>query len=446
MKITKTTLNKLRKAYKDDPILQATERAVFKNGVLASAQNDSAIGRDDFVFSIDVDDEAVANQKQSGRCWMFAALNTLRIHIEKDLNLEKGTFELSQNYLFFYDKLEKANYFYSQIIDCADEPLDDRRVTFLMTMPQQDGGDWCQIAALIKKYGVMPRTAMGETNVSVASAEMDTVLNRKMREQALALRELVTKGADKAALDAARTEMLGDIYKIVAVCLGLPPEKFDFEYRDADGKYHGDFDLTPQDFLKKYVPIDVDDYIGIINLPTEPYGKLYGIEMSDEVEGGRPNRYINVDMETLKALTIAQLKAGEPVWFGCDVLQSSDRYKGIMDMDLYDLETLFGVKFGMNKTQRFQTFESLPTHAMVIGGVDIVDDKPRKWKVENSWGTQKGDEKVGFNGFFIMGDSWFDEYLYEVAIRKDLLPKEVVEVLDQDPIMLPYWNPFNPLP
>lgn len=447
MILTKEDLGKMSAAYKKDATQHVIEAAVTKNGVLQSAERGDVIAKNSFVFSIDVDSEAVANQAQSGRCWMFACLNTLRLHMKKALELKHGTFQLSQNYTFFYDKLEKANFFLQEIVDSGTEPLSDRKVSFLLNMPQQDGGDWDIITAIIKKYGVVPREAMPETACSIDSADLNTVLNRLLRQDALELRSLVRKEASEKELDEARVRMLSEVYRILGVCLGTPPEHVDFEYRDKNGKYASFFHLTPKEFYEKFVPIDLDDYVGVINVPIDsmPFNRLYGIELSNEIIAGRPNRYLNVDMDTLKAAAIAQLKAGEPVWFGCDVMQCSDIQKGIMDTELYDLAAMFGVDFTMDKGQRFAAHESLPTHAMVIGGVDLVDDKPIRWKVENSWGTENKGKKVGHDGYFVMSDAWMDQYTYEVAVRKDLLPAALQKELEADPIILPYWSTFNPV-
>ncbi|WP_099332321.1 aminopeptidase C [Actinomyces minihominis] len=447
MQITNDDIERMRTGYKDKTGQHIAQRAVTKNGILESTQNLEVIEDHPFVYSIDIDSEAVANQAQSGRCWMFAALNLLRLHIEKSLKLPKGTFQLSQNYSYFYDKIEKANFFHQAIIDTALDDINDRKVTFLVQTPQQDGGDWDLIAAIIKKYGVVPKTAMDETSSSINSAELNTVLNRKLRQDAQKLREMVRSEASEEEITAARRGMLDDVYSIVSVALGTPPETFDFEYRDTDKNYHGDFGLTALEFYDKYVPVDLEDYVGIINVPIDsmPYGKLYGIDLSNEIIKGRPNRYINVDMETMKKLAIEQLKAGQPVWFGSDVLQSSDIHKGVMAMGLYGLDEAFGFEFTQDKGERFLYRESLPTHAMVIGGVDLVDDKPTRWKVENSWGANVDGQKVGNNGYFVMGDDWMDQFTYEVVIHKDHLGDELLSVLDTEPIILPFWTTFNPL-
>ncbi len=447
MELTKDALKKMRDDYAKAKTQHVAQRATMKNGILDSCENADVVARDQYVFSIDVDSEAVANQNQSGRCWMYACLNTLRWHIEKDLNLTHGSFELSQNYTFFYDKLEKSNFFHQQIIDSADAPLSDRRVTFLLNTPQQDGGDFDIIAAIVKKYGVIPKKAMNETHASINSAELDTILNKKLRQDALELRTMVQKEATDEELDTVRERMLNEVYRILSVALGTPPETVDFEYRDKDDKYHGEFGLTPLEFLTKYVPINLDDYVGVINVPIDsmPYNRVFGIEMSNEIIEGRPNRYLNVVMEDLKAVALKQLQAGEPIWFGCDVMQHTDIHNGVMDMDLFSFDELFGVEFTMDKAQRYLMRDSLPTHAMTIAGVDIVDGNPRRWKVENSWGADVHGQKVGDNGYYVMSDAWFDNFVYEVAVRKDLLPEDLQRAFGTDPIILPYWSSFDPL-
>lgn len=447
MELTKSDLQKMRKEYEKDQTLHVAQRAVMKNGILNSAENQDVIAENQFQFSVDVDSEAVANQKQTGRCWMFAALNTLRFHIEKDLNLPHGTFELSQNYTFFHDKLEKSNWFHQQIVDSAQSPLSDRWVNFLLTTPQQDGGDFDIIAGLIAKYGVIPRKWMDETQATISSAELDTILNRKLRQDALHLRKLVDDGATETELNSERRRLLGDVYKILAVALGTPPETIDFEYRDKDGKYHADRGLTPMDFMKKYVPINLADYVAVINVPVDdmPYGSIFGFENSQEVIDGRPNRYLNVPMDDLKAVAIKQLQEGEPVWFTCDVMQDADIHKGVLSTDLFSFGELFGIEFTMDKTERFLMMESFPTHAMTLAGVDLDGDKPTKWKIENSWGAEVKGQPVGDDGYYVMSDDWMDNYVYEVAVRKDLLPEDLQKAWDAEPVILPFYNTFYPL-
>lgn len=447
MKISKEQIEKMHESFKKCETQQVAQKAVTVNGILKSAEDVEVLKRlspANFAFSIDVDKEAVANQLMSGRCWMFACLNTLRFRIEKELDLPHGTFELSQAYLAFYNKLERAAWFMKHIVETADKDLNDREVTWLIQSPMQDGGDWDMVAALVKKYGVVPHSAMSETHCTNNTSEVNTVLSHLLRQDALKLRTMAREGKDTEAV---QEEMLNEVYRILAVCFGEPVQKFDFQYEDKKGHYHADYDLTPLEFYKKYVGLDLDDYIGVINVPGDenPYGRTYTIEDSDQIPE-RENLYLNVEMDDLKQMVIAQLKAGEPVWFGCDVLQHCDRMKGVMDMDLYDLEAMFGIKFTMNKAERYAMRESLPTHAMVIAGVDLdKDGKPTKWKIENSWGTENGGKKTGNNGYFVCGDEWFDNFVYEVAINKKFMTAEQQKALSGEPIVWPFWATFNPV-
>ncbi|MBO0471174.1 C1 family peptidase [Enterococcus sp. DIV0242_7C1] len=438
--IEPTMTQKFRAAFAENNKQNALQRSVVKNGISASAQNQAAEVNNVPVFSVDLATGKVANQKQSGRCWMFAALNTFRHKMINSFNLKD--FELSQNYTFFWDKYEKSNYFYENIIATADQELDSRKVAFLLATPQQDGGQWDMIVSIFQKYGVVPKTAMPESSNSSNSRDLNNYLNKKLRKDAVTLRELIHNGKTIEEVLAAKERMLGEIYNFLAISLGTPPETFDFEYRDEEKNYHLDQGLTPQSFYEKYVGVDLDDYVSVINAPTadKPYNKTYTVEMLGNVVGSKAVKYINVDMTTFKKLAAAQLEQGESVWFGCDVGQSSTRDSGIMSLDAYEMNDLFDIDFTMTKAERLDFGESLMTHAMVLTGVDLINGVSTKWKVENSWG-----EKVGDKGFFVMSDAWMDEYTYQIVVRKELLSKELQEVWKQEPIMLAPWDPMGAL-
>ncbi len=438
--ISKNTTEKFAEAYQQNNKQNALQRGVVKNGITASAETIQGHVNNVPVFSVDVTTGKVSNQKQSGRCWMFAALNTFRHKMLNAFNLKD--FELSQNHTFFWDKYEKANYFYENVLATAQEPLSSRKVAFLLQTPQQDGGQWDMIVSIFQKYGVVPKEVKQDSSNSSNSRDLNNYLNKKLRKDAGTLSQLVADGQSEAALQEAKEGMLQEIYNFLATSLGTPPETFDFEYRDEEKNYHIDRGLTPQTFYDKYVGVDLDDYVSIINAPTadKPYNKSYTVEMLGNVVGGKEVKYLNVDMETFKKLAIAQLEQGESVWFGCDVGQSSTRDSGIMALDAYDMNDLFDIDFTMTKAQRLDYGESLMTHAMVLTGVDIVDGKSTKWKVENSWG-----EKVGTNGFFVMSDEWMDEYTYQIVVRKEFLTAEQLAAFEAEPQVLAPWDPMGAL-
>lgn len=420
---------------------EVNERAVTKNGILnVSADYRSEVAMDQ-IFSIDINTGKVADQKRSGRCWMFAALNTMRHSMREKLHM-KDDFELSQNYTFFWDKLEKSNYFLENVLKTAELPTTDRKVAWLMQTPQQDGGQWDMLVALIQKYGVVPQTIMPETFNSSNSTEINKQLNLKLRKDAVELRELVAANKSDADIQKTKEKMLNEIYRMLAYTFGEPPTSFDFEYRDTDNNYHRIENITPQDFFKKYVGWNLDDYVSIINAPTadKPFNRMYTVEMLGNVLGGRQVRHLNLDMQTFRKVAIEQLKHGESVWFGSDVGQESDRKKGIMDTNLYHQDELFDVNFSMSKAERLDYGESMMTHAMVLTGVDLVDDQPTKWKVENSWG-----DKVGEKGFFVMSDDWMEEFCYQIVVNKKYLPKELQEILKEEPTVLAPWDPMGAL-
>ncbi|WP_413627613.1 C1 family peptidase [Fructilactobacillus vespulae] len=416
-------------------------RAVTHNGVLKSAADYESTAAMDPTFSVNVSDQHVSNQLRSGRCWVFAALNTMRTHVENNFNVPKD-FELSQTYTFFWDKFEKSNYFLNNVIKTADQPLTSRKVSFLLETPQQDGGQWDMLCALIEKYGVAPKTAMPETYNSNMSAEINTALNTQLRHDAVILRKLVNDGQSEDIINAKRDDMMNEIYRMLVYAFGKPVEQFNFEYYDADKKYHIDQNLSPQVFFAKYVNIELDDYVSIINSPTsdKPFNKTYTVEMLGNVVGGREVKHYNLPIERLKELTIAQLQAGETVWFGSDVSMASDRKNGIMDTNLYHVDELMQTDMSLTKAERLDYGESVMNHAMVITGVDLVNGKPTKWKVENSWG-----EKVGTKGYFVMSDDWFSEFVYQVVINQKFLTDSEKAEQKVAPKLLDPWDPMGTL-
>ncbi|MEG0373754.1 aminopeptidase C [Enterococcus viikkiensis] len=439
-KIENERTQAFREAFAKNSKQVALQRGVVKNGIRASAENVQTHVENTPVFSIDLATGKVANQKQSGRCWMFAALNTFRHKLLTTFQLKD--FELSQNYTFFWDKYEKANYFYENILATAEQPTSSREVAFLMQTPQQDGGQWDMIVSLFQKYGVVPKAVMPESSSSSNSRDLNNYLNKLLRKHAVLLRQMVAEEATAEEIQANREAMLQEVYNLLAISLGTPPEVFDFEYRDEEKNYHLDQDLTPQSFYEKYVGVNLDNYVSIINAPTadKPFMRSYTVDMLGNVVDGKQVKYLNLEMEDFKALAVKQLEQGESVWFGCDVGQSSTRDSGIMALDAYDVEDLFDVDLTMTKAERLDYGESMMTHAMVLTGVDVINEQAKKWKVENSWG-----EKVGDKGFFVMSDEWMDEYTYQIVVRKEFLTPEQLSAFEAEPTVLAPWDPMGAL-
>nr|WP_276517078.1 aminopeptidase C [Streptococcus gordonii] len=433
--------DKLYAAYEANPKFAAMENAISHNGLLTSLEKRNSAVENTPVFSLDLTKDKVSDQKASGRCWMFAALNTFRHKMIAGFQLED--FELSQAHTFFWDKYEKSNWFLEQVLATADQELTSRKVKFLLDTPQQDGGQWDMVVSLFEKYGVVPKSVYPESISSSNSRELNQILNKLLRQDAQILRELVVEGADLAELQAKKEELLQEVFNFLAMNLGLPPRQFDFSYRDKENNFHSENGLTPQAFFKKYVDLKLDDYVSIINAPTadKPYGQSYTVEMLGNVVGSKPVRYLNVEMDRLKELAIAQMQAGETVWFGSDVGQSSNRKAGIMADGMYDFNSSMDIQLTQDKAGRLDYSESLMTHAMVLTGVDLDENgKAKKWKVENSWG-----EKVGDKGYFVASDAWMDEYTYQIVVRKEFLTEAELAAYEAEPIVLAPWDPMGAL-
>jgi bleomycin hydrolase len=393
----------------------------------------------DFTFSNTTKVGTITSQHASGRCWMFAGLNTMRVRAMKKMNL--ANFELSQSYPFFWDKLEKANYFLESIIDTRNEHIQDRVVMWLLSNPIGDGGQWDMFINVIQRYGVVPKSIMPENFNSSNSGYVNQFATLKLREDAMILRQMHQKGATVSKLRACKESMMAEIYKMLAIYLGEPPKEFSWQYRDKKDKFHRDSKpMTPQEFYKKYVDMDLDNMISLINCPTQdkPYNRMYTIKYLGNMVGGYPIRYLNVDINTIKNIAIKMITRDEPVWFGCDVGKMLYREGGIMDPKIFEYDKLLGTTFGMNKAQRVEYGESQMTHAMVLTGVDLDNKKPTKWRVENSWGDKNGDK-----GFFVMSDEWLNEYLYQMVVPKKYLPAKLLKVLKEKPIVLNPWDPMG---
>lgn len=436
-----------------NPLRQAAQNACTRNDhaeVLMDRARSVSYNHD---YAVTVDaEQKVTNQKSSGRCWMFAALNVCRSFLIKKYNLPND-FELSQSYTFFWDKMERANYFLETMMELAEEPLEGRLFQHLLKSPLEDGGQWDMFVNVVEKYGVCPKSVFPESFSSSSTRRMNWVLTHKLRGWAAELRE-EKDGAKRKTMKAA---FLEEYLGALLVSLGTPPQAFDWTFKDKDGKYNKIANLTPMSFLRDHVNaagFDFTEWISLINDPRNEYSKTYTVDKLGNVQGASAVKYINVDMETFKKYTTMQLDKGEAVWFGCDVGKHFNRNLAVMDTKLYNFELVYGTKPTMDKKTRLLYNDSLMTHAMVFTGYDKdADGRPSKWRVENSWGdgANKGAgcgcpySLPSDKGYYLMTDAWFDEYMYQIIVKKSDLSPELKAVMDTDPVVLPAWDPMGAL-
>lgn len=437
--IKKTYLEKELNNYKKDEKNTIIRHALVKNSLLTVASSQDEIKEMDFNFDINIKTLPAANQKASGRCWLFAATNVCREVIAKKLNL--ANFELSQSYLAFYDRLEKSNYLLEAVIELIDKEYDDRTLAFLLQNGVGDGGQWDMFVSLANKYGLCPKNVYPETNTSSATRETAQLINftiRKFASDAKALYQ--AKGLE--AVRKEKEEVLNKIYFLLVNAYGLPPEKFDFEYTDKDGKYHLEKGFDALSFKEKYLGDSLNDYVSLINAPTKDkaFGKTYTVQYLGNVVGGKQVTHLNVTMDRMKELILKQLRDDRIVWFGSDVGFYGDREEGVWDDTRFDLNTPFGLDLKMNKGESLDYHASQMNHAMCITGVSFKEGIPSKWKIENSWGKDRAKD-----GYYIMSKSWFDQFVYQAVVDKKYLNEEELKALQGEPVVLKPWDPMGSL-
>ncbi len=434
--ITLSTIKTFKNKFLRNNKNTASRNALIKNDLANVALNWENFSQINHNFSNLIKKELPAtNQMASGRCWGFAGLNLMRLQVVDSLEL--NTFEFSQNYFMFWDKLEKANYFLENIIKSRDETYESRLITHLLKAPVQDGGQWDMFVNLINKYGAVPKDVMPETNHSSKSGAMNYILTHKLREFASILRKKPAKNSL-----ALKKDMMETIYNLLAMFLGQPPDVINWSTRNKDNRHIVISDMTPIDFCKKYADINIKDKVCLIHAPmsNKKFNTMYTVEYLGNVVEGQIIKYLNVDIKELKKSAMDSIKNNEAVWFGCDVGKRFSRDMGVLDMGIYDYENVFQTSFKMNKQTRLEYGDSEMTHAMLLTGVDIKKRNSTKWKIENSWGTKSGNQ-----GYMMMTDEWFDEYTYEVVIDKKYLNKRLLKYLNMEPVALAPWDPMGAL-
>ncbi|HKJ43124.1 MAG TPA: C1 family peptidase, partial [Sunxiuqinia sp.] len=394
-------------------------------------------GTTDQYFTYRVDVSGITNQKKSGRCWLFTSLNVFRPMAMKKYNV--SSFEFSENYLYFWDLFEKANLFLNNMIATSDRSTDDEKVRWYFRSPVDDGGQWINFVNLANKYGMVPREAMEETYSSDNTRWMTRLINRKLREQGLKIREMKNSGASDADLEAEKVAMLSVIYRMLALNLGEPPASFDYRYKDKDGKVSVANNYTPKSFMNEVLgDIQLEDYVMLMNDPSRPFWKHYEIENYRNVAEGQNWHYVNLPNDVIKSFCIESIKNNEAMYASCDVGKQLRRDFGVLDVDNYNFEAVYDVPFNMDKKQRIQSHDSGSTHGMALIAVEVdKNEKPVKWQFENSWG-----ESAGEHGYLTFTDAWFNEYMFRIVVNKKFVSQKVLDIYQQKPQMLPPWDPM----
>ena len=432
--ISEAMLQEIRASYTEDAADRAARNAMAQTAIATLATNADNLAMIDINFSHRVKTKGITDQQQSGRCWLFTGLNVLRAQMIEEYDLGELTF--SHNYLFFYDQLEKCNLFLQAVIDTKHLDMEDRQVEWLFKNPLNDGGQFTGVSNLVMKYGVVPAEVMPENYQTNNTSQISNLIKLKLREYGLKLREQ----KDRRSPVALKTEMLKEIYQMLVRAYGVPPTEFDWTLRNKSGKVLSTKTYTPKSFYEEYFgELNLEqDFVMVMNDPSREYHKVYEIEYDRHVYDGDNWVYLNLPIDEVKALAIASIKDNTAMYFSCDVGKFLLSKKGTLDIANFDYESLFDVEFPMNKEERVRTFASGSSHAMTLIAVDLDEEgNAKKWMVENSWGS-----KSGWQGNLIMTDEWFEEYMFRVVINKKYIPEQTLKLLEQEPVMLPSWDPM----
>ena len=417
---------------------RALRNALAANAIDLLAKNQQNAGELDTYFSVETKKQSITDQKSSGRCWMFSGLNVLRSNYTQ--RNDSVTLSLSQDYLFFWDQLEKANLMLQGVIDTGKKPIDDQRVQFFFHHPINDGGTFCGVADLAEKFGLVPTAVRPETYSAENTSKMAAILKSKLREQGLELRRMVADCKKPKAIQQRKTQMLSEIYHMLVITLGEPVKEFTYCFRDKNGKPVGaPKKYTPREFYQQVVggPLN-GTFIMVMNDPRREYYKTYEVEYDRHTYDGHNWKYLNLPMEDIETLAIASLKDGRKLYSSYDVGKQLDRKRGYCDLDNFDYASLFNTTFSMSKADRIATFDSGSTHAMTLTAVDLDQNgEPLKWKVENSWGADWGQK-----GCLIMTARWFREYMFRLVVDKQYVSDKLLRDYEQQPVMV---MPEDPL-
>jgi len=432
--LSEEAINKIRGSFEMDAHTRAMYNSITNNDISSLAVNRDILREHNDLFSHKIKTKGVTNQKSSGRCWLFAGLNILRPIVIQKHKLKE--FELSQSYLAFWDKLEKANCFLENIIEFRDRDILDREMEFLLRTPIPDGGYWENVVNLVEKYGVAPQEIMPETNSSGNTALMNALVSVKLRADAVKLRQMSNEKKSVKKLRAEKAKMLGEVYKMLAMNLGEPPRKFEWRFEDANSVVSEVKSYTPKSFFEEVVGVDMRAYVDVFNDPSKEYGKHYQIRLTRNIRDGDDAHFANVEVQALKDIAAKAVLDDEPVWFSCDVGKDQSKEHGIMAIGMFDYDSIYQTDMSMSKAERSLFRESVPNHAMVFVGVDMQGNKPAKWLVENSWGKDQGSE-----GLWTLYDTWFDKNVYSVIVKKKYVPEEVLKIFEEPAIKVPPWDP-----
>ena len=431
-------IDEFKKIYNSEKTNKIIENAITKNGLENACINRDIIIENQPIFNIELPESKRYDQKDSWRCWIFGGLNLIKHNIAKNLNMNVIELELSNNHIAFYDKLEKSNNTYENIIDANNVDFEYLHKDETLKFCVSEGGYWDMFVSIVNKYGIVPYSYNPDTVESTTVQNVEYLYTEKIKKDILKLIELKKNGMDINVLRIEKKKFLQENYILLCKIYGEPTTKFNFEYKDKDGNYKKIENLTPIDFKNRFLNLKLEDFVTIGNTPmyNKEYYKLYQKKHLGNVYGKSYVKYLNLPIEDLKELSIKQLKDNVPVYMGAHILKFRDKKSGVLDIRLYNYEDTLNLK-RLSKEEALNLYDISMHHIMSFTGVNLVNGKPQRWKVEDSYGDK---EKV--NGYYIMNDNFFNEFVLSVVIDKKYLSEKQLKLLEQEPIKFAVEDTF----
>lgn len=431
-------LENFRKVYNSEKTNKIIENAITNNGLENACINRDIIIENQPIFNVELPESKRYDQKDSWKCWIFGGLNLIKYNIAKNLDMNVMDLELSSNHISFYDKLEKSNNVYENVINLENTEFDYLCKNEVLKFCVSEGGYWDMFVSIVNKYGIIPYSYNFDAVESTAVQRVEYLYTEKIKKDVLKLIELKKSKVDINSLRKEKDKFLQENYTLLCKIYGEPLTKFDFEYKDKDGNYKRIKNLTPIEFKNKFLDLKLENFVTIGNTPmyNKEYYKIYQKKYLGNIYGKSYVKYLNLPIEDLKELTIKQLKDNIPVYMGAHILKFRDKKSGVLDIRLYNYEDTLKMK-RLSKEESLNLYDISMHHIMSFTGVNLVDDKPQRWKVEDSYGDK---EKV--NGYYIMNDNFFDEFVLSVVIDKKYLSENQLKLLDQKPIEFAVEEPF----
>lgn len=418
------------KKYNEDTQNKVIEKNITEKGLKAACISGEVIKENERTFNIELPNCKRQDQSESHRCWIYAGLNTLKYNISKNLNMDINELDLSTNYIAFFDRLEKANKAYENAINLNNLDFDYINKENIFRYAGSEGGRWEYFVAIINKYGLVPRNIMPDTFETKNWEKLERIYTEKVVKDVLKLLKLKEKNISIDELRKVKERFIEENYSVLSKILGEPKYEFTYEYKDINNEEQKIENITPLQFKERYLSLKVEDFVSIENMPmyNKEYYKIYRKKYMGGVIGKGNAQFLNLPIDEIKELVINQLKDSIPVYMGVNITKFRDDKSGVLDTRLYNYKEMLGIE-PLTKEEALNMYNIRYQHAMIFCGVHLVDNKPIRWKIEDSYG-----DKEKFNGYYIMNDNYFDEFVINIVIDKKYLNEKQLKGLEQEPI------------